>query len=193
MANSLFPAFVLINYHSAYGTHKMIRPTRAWQPTNITGTIGSYTAWDGSQVDAEVMVNNLVSAMQPFFLTTTSFDDVTVYTLASTSAPALPQASVSLAVAGTSTAVTQAKATESTYSFKDTAFNKGSINLLDAPVNVGFAKKTPSAFSSEDHALEDAFISVLAAWSTRAGFRPKDLIKVTYDLNDKLRREYGMT
>lgn len=192
MANSLYPAFVLINYHSTYGPHKMIIPTRAWQATNITGTIGSYTAWDSSQVDAELMVNDLVTTFLPFFLATTSFDAATVYTLASPTSPQLPQATVALTAVGTSTSTTQAKAGETHYSFRDTGFNLSGITFLDAPVNVGFEPKTPASFSVEDDSLKLEFTAVNRAWSSRAGFRPSVLRRATYDLNGKLRKEYGM-
>jgi len=193
MANSLYPAYVLINYHSVYGTHKMIIPTRAWQPTNITGTMGSYTAWDTTQVDAEVMINALVATFQPFFLSTSAFDDATIYTLTSPTSPALPQRGAALTLPGTGTGTGQAKAAESHYSFRDTAFNLAGITFLDAPVNAGFARKDPAAFSVEDDALKLEFSAVNRAWSSRAGFRPSVLRKITYDMNGKLRREYGMT
>ena len=99
--NSLSPASVVIDYHSAYAPHKMTIPTKDWFPTSITGTLGSYQAWDLTTIDAEVMITALCNVIKPFLKTNAAIDAATIYTQASALAPNIPRAGKAIAIAGT--------------------------------------------------------------------------------------------
>lgn len=192
--NSLYPAFIRLDYHSAYAPHVMILPTKEWLPTSIGGTLGSYEGWSGIPVDAEDMVNDLVTAMKPFFLASTTFDLATVYTMAAAVAPAIPQATVGLAVAGTNVdVVSQAKAVQQTLSMRTTGGGHMKMVFLDAPAGSGFDKAFPAGFSAAELALVAQLRNDLNAWSGRDNSQPGPAISVTYTLNEKLRKEYRMT
>lgn len=192
MANSLYPGFVLFNYHSAWGAHKMTLPTRAWQAANISGVLGSYTAWDATQIDAESMIDALVAKLKAFWLATAEIDDVTVYTLASPTAPAIPVAGKAVGVVGTSVDSTQAKAAEIHWTFRDTGYAISGLSMLDAPVGTGFEPVTSVVGHAAVVALIAEWTATFNAWSSRAGARPSVFRKITYKLNDALRKRYGM-
>jgi hypothetical protein len=188
--HSLYPGFIKLDYHSAYGKHSQILPTRAWSNTNITGVLGSYTSWSGAPIDAEAMVDAFVADLKGFYLATTTIDACTLYSMATPSDPAIPVAGKGIGVVGTNTGTTQAKATIQTWVMRDTAFDISKLVFLDAPVAAGFEPVT--ALSGAPAGLLADWTSNTNAWSSRAGNRVVTFFKATYDLDDKLRREYGM-
>jgi hypothetical protein len=191
--NSLYPAFVRLDYHSIWGAHVAIIPTRQWFPTSITGVLGSFENWASVPIDAEVMINELVDVLVPFHLTTTIFDTATVYTMASPTAPAIPQNAAALGQVGTTTNTSHAKATQNCFVFRSTTNGKLKIYLLDAPTIGGaFAKVLPGAWNS---VMLDLFTTLALpnnAWAARDGGKPNNAMSCTSTLNEKLRKEYGM-
>jgi hypothetical protein len=192
--NSLSPSSVLIDYHSLYGAHKMTIPTLQWLPTNLTGTLGSYLAWDGvTSVDAEAMVNALVDLLKVFVISSTAFDLATVYNQATATSDNIPARSVALTQVGTSSATGFTQAQSATFNFKTTANGDAKLILLDSPIgSAGFVALHPASFSAAVLALEVGFTDTASAWSGRDDARPNVLRKVTYDLNEKLQRAYKM-
>ena len=192
--NSLSPASVKINYHSAYGAHAMTIPTLAWFPTSISGNLGSYNPWTGTPIDAEQMVNDLVDLLKVFLQATCAFDQATVYTQATPTAPNIPQASVALTQVGTSGATQFNQAISNTFNFKTFANGDARLVLLDAPVPAtGFIPLVPAGFTTDVSNLEGEFTDTANAWAGRDDSRPTLLRKVTYDLNDKLQKLYHLT
>lgn len=191
MANSLSPAFAVIAYSSVWGAHKMTIPTLAYDPLRGTGGFGGYLAWDGStDVDAETMFTDLVNDMKVFFKTTSSFVDVTIYKKDTPSSPSIPQVVIPLAIAGTSTAVFEDKATQKTMNFRTAAFGKMKIVMLDIPIE-NFDKLLPAAWSSADNLILGALTDTAKAFSGRDNNIPANPVSITNTLNEKLRREYG--
>lgn len=192
--NSLSPASVKIDYHSNYGAHVMTIPTKEWLPTNITGTLGSYLAWDGTtSVDAEVMINDLVDLLKVYALPTVVFDSATIYTQATPTADNIPQRSAALTQVGTSSATGFSEAQSATFNFKTLANGDAKLVLLDSPIGSnGFVAVHPAAFGAAEIALNAEFTSLTAAWSGRDDTRPSGLRKITYDLNEKLQKAYRM-
>jgi len=192
--NSLSPSSMVLDYHSLYGTHKMTIPTLQWLPTNLTGTIGSFLAWDGvTSVDAFVMVNALCDLLKVFMLATSAFDLVTIYNQATPTSDNIPARSAVLTNTGTSSATGFSEAQSSTFNFKTTANGDFKLVLLDVPVGSnGFVALHPSAFSAAVTNLEAEVISNTNAWSGRDDARPNVCRKVTYDLNEKLQKAYRM-
>lgn len=191
--NDLGPAFVVIEQHSAYGKHKMTIPTLEWFPTPITGNLGSFQAHNSVPIDGEVMVNALIDTFLPLFLATSSFDVATVYTKADAASPSRPRAAVAIASPGTSVATTQAKATQHNWMFRDDEYAQAKLVFLDAPIGINFDPTSDISGNADLLALVAEYTALSNGWSTRNGLRPSNFIKITYTLNDKLRKEYGMT
>lgn len=191
--NSLAPGYVLIAYHSAYGKHNMILPTRAWSPTPITGNLGSWVNWNSVPIDGEGMVNDLVDLFAPIFLATTIFDTATVYTQADENSPAFARKTVALATPGTNTGTLQAKAVQHNWMFRDDEFALSKLTFLDAPIGSNFDPTTDISGIPALDDLANQWMDADQAWSSRNGLRPSQFVKITYTLNEKLRKEYGMT
>jgi len=193
MTNSLFPAFLRLDYHTLYGTHSQVIPTTEWFPTSITGTIGSYLGWDSVPIDAEVMMSNLVTVAKDLFKSTTVYDLATVFTMATPTSPAIPQASVAIGTAGVSTATVPDKATQFTFNFRTSLNGKMKFVCLDAPVGASnFDKQLPGSYSATLQAIIDEIMDDSNAWAGRDGGQPSASISVTLDLNDALRKRYRM-
>jgi hypothetical protein len=191
--NSLSPASGKIDYHTLYATHHAVLPTLAWFPTSITGDLGSYQAWDLSSIDAEDMWTGLLAVLAPLVPSTTVFDAVTVYTQADAMAPNIPQASHAYAVAGTSGATGLSEANSATFNFKTTGNANAKVVLLDFPLGSGgYNAIHPAGFSAEILALAAYIESTANAFSGRDDNRVNVLRKVTFDLNDKLQKQYRM-
>lgn len=192
--NSLSPSSLVLDYHSLFGQHKMTIPTLQWLPTNLSGTMGSYLAWDGAtSVDADVMIDDLLNLLKVFIPATSGFDLVTAYNQATSTSDNIPARSKTLAIVGTSVASGFSQAQSATFNFKTTANGDFKLVLLDSPLgSTGFVALHPSGFSAAVLSLEVEVIKATNAWSGRDDARPSVLRKVTYDLNEKLQKSYKM-
>jgi hypothetical protein len=183
----------VIDYSTAFGQHSMTVPSRAWISTSITGALGSYSPWTGSNIDAEVIIKALIDKLKVFVPASTSFNLITIYTKADALAPNIPQATLDVAIVGTSGSTGLAKAMSTTFNFKTTANGNAKLVLLDAPLGGGGLQPIfPSGFSADAIALADLFTDPLAAFSGRDDNRPNVMRKITFDLNNKLQKAYHM-
>ena len=191
--NSLSPAFGVIAYDSAYGSHKCTIPTLAWSIGIGTNGYGGYVAHDGTTaVDAMDLWENLVDLIKVYHLPSTTFNTITLYTKASPTAPSVPVAIIPSSDVGTSVATTQSKAAQSTFNFRTTLFNPFKLVMLDAPVATGFTKTLRASWGAPDLALEGEFSDQAKPWAGRDGAVIASGISKTYTLNEKLRRAYEM-
>lgn len=189
--NSLSPASVVIDYHSAFGSHKMTIPIKEWFPTGIGGNLGSVENWNGVPTDVEAMATGLMNALKVFMPATSSFDAVTAYTQATPTSPNIPRASIGTAISGTNVSTNFSAAFSSTFHFITTDFGKSKLVLLDVPFGSNWlAPLLPAGFSADVTALEAEFTDQNNGWSGRDDFRPATCVKVTYDVNDKLQKMY---
>jgi hypothetical protein len=169
----------------------MVIPTLQWLPTPLTGGLGSYVNWNGTPVDGEAMVTYLINTLKVFMQSTTSFDQVTAYTQATPTSPNIPRASVALGIPGTSISTAKAQAVSYSFMFKTLGNHDAKLVLLDAPIGSNwFAPQLPADFTADVLTLEGAFIDAGWAWSGRDDTKPDVLRKITFDLNDKLQRQY---
>lgn len=188
--NSLSPASVVIDYHSAYAPHKMTIPTRAWNPVPITGTLGSYEPWFGASVDAEVMIMALITALAELMKTNAAFDNITIFTQATPTSPNIPRKSKAISVAGTATVGLEA-AISQTWNFKTTDNGNMKIVLLDTPLlNGWFDRVLPIDFEAEQTAVADEITLNTNAWAGRDDADIDVCRSITWDLNDKLQKMY---
>lgn len=190
--HSLYPAYVVIDYHSAWGTHKMTIPTRAWDYSGGTPASGAFSNWEEGQVEAHTMISALVADLVPFFLPTTTFDLYTIYTMANETALPTPVYSAALGVDGTSVETEWARGVQTTFSFRTDLFGTFKLVLLDAPSAAGFDKILSFDASPAALAILAEVSNLSNAWAGRDGGRPNTLVQIAYTMNEKLRREYNM-
>lgn len=191
--NGLQPAYVEIEYRSAYAPHVMVRPTGAWSPgipeTNVSGT---FLSWNGDQIDADTMINDMVQLFQPFFLATTEFELYTVFEWDDAADRFIPRASQPLGLAGTSVSTSWAKAVSKTLNFRSVSGYTAKIVLLDVPSGNTFDPVNAFGADPSTSAVVDAFLDPDQAWSARFNEKPGSFLKQTTTLNDELRKQYHM-
>ena len=193
-AYSLYPCFLKVDYHSAYGAHVQLVPMRAWNEVPIVpgNVLGSWEGWDTTNRDGEVIVDALVNALAAFYPSTALIDDVTVYTMASETATPIPRATKHYATAGANVASGWKKATQQNIIMRDTAYNVFKLVLLDATWPTSLDPQTSITGDTIMETLVNLVTDPSAPFSSRAGFRPATFAKRTFTLNTKLRREYNM-
>jgi hypothetical protein len=191
--HSLFPAYLKIGYHSAFGVHTMTIPTRAWNSVGITGDVGNFINWEDVPVDGEEMIDDLIAALAAGFEDTTIFDSATVYTFESEDSPPRPQGGKALAVAGSEAIPGTTKAVQNQLTMFDTSFNTFKLVALDAASYDVWNKRGPLAL----HTWETAVVAILTdtanGWSSRANLRPNIVRSAISKMNDELRKQYGMS
>lgn len=189
--NSLSPASVVIDYHSPFSAHKMTIPTREWFPTSITGDLGSYQAWDTTTIDAEDMIMSLLDQLKKFLHGDAAFDAITIYTMATAESPNIPRKTKAIAVAGTAIDTNETAAVSATWNFKTTANGNMKLILLDTPIrNTWFYKVNAATFTTDQALVANEMVLSSHAWSGRDDTQPATCRNITYDLNDKLQKEY---
>jgi len=191
--NGIEPAYLVLDYTSVFGAHSHVIPLREWIPTSLTGTMGSFLDWTGAPVDAEFMIDTLVDTFAPLHKDDTSYNLATIYKKLLVTDPSLPVASKALAVAGTSVLTTHAKAIQATINMRSVGVLPVKLVFLDVPHSAAdFLKVPASGFDSIITDIVTEFSHVNRAWAARDNTRPASGISVTWNLNQKLRKSYGM-
>jgi len=190
---SLDPAFVRLDYVSVWGPHVHLIPTKEWLPTSISGTMGSYVDWTSTPVDAEAMIDDLVAAFAPIHKDNTNYTLATIYTKDGVDAPAIPVATKALSVAGSSALTTHAKAIQATFNMRTLGVQPFKLVFLDVPHSGGdFDKETPFTFSAAEIAIFAEVMNPARAWAGRDNTQGAAAISVTWNINQSLRKRYGM-
>jgi hypothetical protein len=191
MANSLAPGFIVINEHSEFGLHKRVLPTRVW--TGLTGSSGTYVPWGGGTISDHDMVFSFVTKIKEVMVTTYHFDDYTVYTQADENSPPLPRFTEIIDIAGLLTAADAVPASQGTMTFRTAAFGKFKLTLLDAIPSGDFLPQRPGDFTTDQSNLALEIESDANAWQARDGSQITTLLRLTWTLNEKLRKAYRLT
>lgn len=191
--NSLYPAFVVIDYHSPWGAHTMTLPTREWLPESSAGGKGVFDSWSHVNRDADDMIKDFANLLKVFFQPDHFLDQYTIYTMETPTSKPLPVAANSLGIEGTEASSHWSKAVMTTFSGRTDAFGIFKLVLLDAPVPNSFDKISSFDASAEANALIAEYASVSSAWSGRDNAKPGTLTQITYTMNENLRRAYNMT
>jgi len=191
MANDLYPAFVKVEYASAYGPHVMILPTREWTPDAGSNPSGTYDRWsDDNEVDAEDMIVALLNAMRPWYPGTTSFQRYTIFTKATPTSDPQPRYSDTLSIAGTDAAPGWSQATQGTITARTTAFNLAKLVFLDYGTDDVYNKVTTFPGSGRLNEVVTEWSSDTVAWCGRDGNKIDQFVSFTQTLNEQLRRRY---
>lgn len=191
--NLLFPCSVTIDYRSVYAPHKMTIPLTLWSPISGGHPAGTNLDWNGTQKDTGDMIEDLITLLKPFFQSTTIFQSWTVYTYASAGAPARPVVSAVI-TGGAGTGGTVIPATQATFMFKTKAFGTYKLVMLDTKVSAAFGPLLTLVVGVNDAeiALIDYLKDDTNGFQGRDGAQIDVWHKVTYDLNDKLRKSYHL-
>jgi len=188
--NSLSPSYAVVDYVSAFGSHKMTIPTLQWE---LGGDFGQYIAHDDiTVVDAETMWTDFCDQFKNYLKPTATINSVTLYNKPTESSPSIPVAIIPIAEAGLSIATTPSKACQTTFNFRTTLFGMYKLVMLDTPVATDFAKTLPVDWGANDLAILGALSDLEKAFAGRDGAPVQSAISKTYTLNEKLRKAYGM-
>lgn len=187
------PTFIQLDYTSTYAPHSHQFPAREWNSVPITGGMGSFTNWNGAPRDAEAMIDDLVDDLKELHIPSTTYTLATIFTKPTPDAPSIPVASKALAVVGVSPLVTHSKAIQSTMSMRTTLFHPSKIVLLDVPHDAtNFDKQNIGTAGAQYVAVFNQFSGDDNAWCGRDGAQPDTMISLTWNINQALRKQYGM-
>lgn len=191
--NSLFPAFVRINYLSSYGVHTMTVPA---VDVVLNSPVPSGFAFNlrGAAVDVDVVdaVSDFVDICKPFFRNHVKFVDFTVFTMENPTAQPLPRISRSLTQVGTNVVAGWDKATQMTLTWRTDEFGLFKIVFLDVATGGDFGKVVDLTTAPNMDALSD-YVTADVTWvAGRDGGRPVTFLQASTTLNEKLRRSYKL-
>lgn len=188
VANSLYPAFIQVQYESAYGPHRMTLPTAAWSAAMGSAGYGGYLNWLEAEVDAKMMIDDFFTVFKVALAVTTHITQAIIYTMSSPTAEPQPQRSYPVSIVGTSAISGWDRGTQRTYSCRTEEFGRFKLTILDAPVDNDFAKVYTLLSWEQD--IIDVLLSSDYAWSGRDGAKPTTFISEAVCLNKRLRRAY---
>src|SRR4029453_3147411 len=189
---TLAPAYIEMNYHSAYGTHKALIGTKEWFPTDITGNLGSYENWNTVPIDAETMIRAYATEMMKFYPATAGVDTCVVWTKDTPTSPARPRKAVNINVVGIHAADSWSKAAMTQWIFRGEDYSLQKYVWLDALSGDSWDSLNVINPGDPGEAFALLITDSDQAFMTRKDSRPSTFIKITYKLNDALRHEYGM-
>lgn len=190
---SLAPCSLVLKYRTAQAPHDMTIPLNAWQFPSSGHVAGTNLAWDDTQRDTDDLVTDLVVLLKPFWPTTTAFTNYIINTYETPTSPARPQVALSL-TGGAGTGGATIPAAQATFNFKTTDFNAFKLVMLDARVSATFQPLENFVVGTNDDeiALRDYIVADTNAFRGRKETQPVQLIRVTYTLNEKLRKSYHL-
>ncbi len=190
---SLAPCSLVLNYRTAQAPHNMTIPLNEWQFPSSGHPAGTNLAWDSTQRDTSDLVTDLVVLLKPFWPSTTSFTSFIINTYASPTAPARPQVTLAL-TGGAGTGSATIPAAQATFNFKTTDFTAFKLVMLDARVSSTFQPLEDFVVGTNDDeiALRDYIVLDSNPFRGRKETQPIQLIRVTYTLNEKLRKSYHL-
>jgi len=189
---TLYPTIIDFVQHSTYGTHHMRLGAREWNSVGAGGDLGSFEAWNTTTIDAEAMIDEFILKAKVFFHTTSEFDTVTILTMASPTSPAIPKTGKALAVAGTNSSSSWRKAVQQHWTFRDTGWNESNFVFLDTPFGTTFDPTSDPTGITEVTDMIAVYTADSNAWSSRKNLQPTTFRKISYTLNNALRKQYGM-
>lgn len=190
-ANSLYPSFVRIFYHSQFGSHVMTLPTLQYSSAAI-GTLGEFATWDAGSTDADEMINALVDDIAGLYVEDeTTFDNYEIFNMATPTSDPTWQYGGTLGVTGTlASAVGWREAVQCTYTFRTSLGGIARLVLLDRPTENVFARLT--TLSAPEALIATELGSTARGWAGRDGGQFAVFKNQTITLNERLRREYGL-
>ena len=191
--NSLYPAYLVIDYSSSYAPHKMTLPIHSWENTGLDShALGGSTDWDDIALDVEDVMDDFIPLLAACFQDSVNFNAVSVFTLETKDSPPLFRASKPYSAVGTNASTAANKAYQTSYNFLDTEGAKFRLTFLDAPI-VGYDRTVGlTALTAAEQAVLAAIANTGYMFASRNGQRINTFRSRTTTLNEKLRRAYRM-
>jgi len=183
------PYYVQINYHGLLAPHSMQLSTKTWNPGSGSGT---FDIWTGGVIVATAMVTNLVDKLLPMFNSDTGFDNFIIFKqLLETDTPLPVYSAAFSGKIGTNVDGSWAGAVEKMFIARSSTFGIAKLDLLDACSGDNFAPVLSPGV--DDQALIDEWFSDAKGWAARDNGQVTTFLKITKNLNQKLRKEYRYT
>jgi len=182
---------IQIHYADTLSPHTATLTTRA-PDAPVVGTIPSYPSWDGiGSVTADVMVENLVTAMLTNVLPMTTFVSYDVFDAPDPLQPPrwLYTAFLTSQV-GTLVNTGTFKAVSYTMSFR--CDDGGLLKVINLNTPVGNVFGNVVGLSARDADIATEILLPANAWSGKQGGQPIAFTNITISLNKRLRRKYDM-
>jgi hypothetical protein len=191
--HSLYPSFVQIHYRSAFGKHVQTIQTRQWDGAIGTHGYGGFNKWVGGTIEADTMINDLLSVITPFASDGVTWDEAIIFNYPAVP-PALPNpvAVIPLTAVGAIAAVPAAEALQMTLNFFDSGFNPVKLVLLDIDCTGSFTPQDYAALPGTKQDLVDYYTGTGHAFASRADLKPTVFRQAVWKYNDKLRKEYHL-
>lgn len=184
------PAYVELDYASPFGQHVSTLNMRTIATTGLSDS-GTVEAWDGSTLSTQLMVEDMIDALQAAVPSTIAYTNYTIYRWPDPEADPQPIFTKAYTAVGTETGLTgQAKAVQVTIGFRTEAFGQARIVVLDRPVNGNFGSFVDPA--GDFAGVIDEFTASDNAWTGVDGFRPAAYTNTSITLSKRLRRKYKM-
>lgn len=190
----LGPSYVRIFYRSVFGRHVMTLPTRQYNPLGGTLGFGGYEAWNASNRDAETMITDLCADIAELLPDSSTFESYTIYDQTSIgSGIYVPRATNVIVRDGQDATAGWVAAVQATFTLFDTDFNTAKLVLLDVASNNDFNRVAAADYSSAQNQAPGELLNPANAWSSRAGLQPTENRHLSFTLNKKLRKQYGLS
>jgi hypothetical protein len=184
--NFIGPYFVNIGYRSPLAPHSMTVPTKNWNPG---GSFGTFDTWSGGTIQADDMIVNLITLMLPWYTALSTFDSAIIYKQLLPADTPQPVMSIGgLGLAGTGVHTGWAGATEIIFIARSSTFGIAKLVLLDSLTDGVFTPIT--AFTGDYAGLFGEWGLDANGWCARDNGQVISPLKVTKNLNQKLRKEY---
>jgi hypothetical protein len=195
MANTLFPAFVKLEYTTTFAPHVAILPIRDTPIFDADPELTTVENWDGAQVPLSDMVIDLATAMAKYYTADDAFTLYSTWTMLTPTSDPVFQETLRLdpIIVGTGTTIGWQKAVQSTHSFRTSLGGTSKLVCLDAGSFNAWDKQVDPTGSADLLAIIAAWTSNSNAFAGRDGGRPSTFMQLTKTLNEKLRRAYRMT
>lgn len=190
---TLYPAFVKIFYHTTLLNHVASLPVLGWNEPVGGHDYGTFDAHDFSSPDADDVVQEYATVIQPIFSEDVILDSYIIYTMATPTSKPAPRVSNAITLTGTNTDNTWFKANQVTMSTRTSDFNKAKFTLLDVPVTGNYGKTASLPGSGIYHDWYGVIIDPTRPWCGRDRNPITSFVSITTTLNEKLRRAYRLT
>ena len=189
--HTLKPSYLQFNYHSTFGQHEMIIPTRQWAPTGGISGFGSFTSWADDLRDVGDMVDDFVLALVEHYPPSVTFDSWLVWDFNESAELFIPRAGDAFTDKdGTDEVTGWNEAVQAVMTAWDTEFNTCKLVFLDYNSRNNFARRTAATVDADEQAIFDVWSSEDNAFASRAGFRPNTIRSVSLGINDALKKQY---
>jgi hypothetical protein len=195
MPNSLYPAFIELEYSTPYGEHVMTIPIRAVPDFESDPALTICENWDATTSVVSTTVANLCAQFANFYTDDSQFNLYSIWTMADSEA--IPEFAetyrFTTPIQGSSASTTWKKAAQNTFTFRTADGGISKVTLLDSLSFNLWDKQTDPTGSTDVLAVIDAWTDTNAFFAGRDNARPSAFLQLTKTLNEKLRRAYRMT